>query len=386
MLEKGKAPGSHLLSGAVINPRGLQRLFKGRKRIDELPFYGEVHGESVLFLTKKQCAADSDAADDGQSPQLRRVAVAARPLARRRGRGARRDDPAGDVGRPAARRRRARRGRAHGRPRPWAWRRGARELRARLGHRRPRDDPRRGHAGAPDRRGARSLRAAQRQPAGVGARGQGGLEGREAAARGGAHDGLAAARRAQVPRVRRLVHLSDGRRHGHDRHGRRPRLSRRRAVGARPVAGAEDASARAEDPRRRRARAVGREDDSGGRVRRAAEEAARAGAADVRRRCRARERAGAEGDPLRDRVGPSRSGGGVADAGARCVARGRAGVVRRVRPRVVHLERSQRGAEHAAGVRPWVLRRRCARGRDDGDEGEASRRATSRPSGTPSSR
>ena len=54
VLEKGKAPGSHLLSGAVINPRGLQRLFKGRKRTDELPFYGEVHGESVLFLTKKR--------------------------------------------------------------------------------------------------------------------------------------------------------------------------------------------------------------------------------------------------------------------------------------------------------------------------------------------
>src|SRR5437667_4333667 len=54
VLEKGKAPGSHLLSGAVVNPRGLQRLFKDRKRIDELPFYGEVHGESVLFLTKKR--------------------------------------------------------------------------------------------------------------------------------------------------------------------------------------------------------------------------------------------------------------------------------------------------------------------------------------------
>ena len=54
MLEKGKAPGSHLLSGAVINPRGLQRLFKGRKRVDEMPFYGEVHGESVLFLTKRR--------------------------------------------------------------------------------------------------------------------------------------------------------------------------------------------------------------------------------------------------------------------------------------------------------------------------------------------
>jgi len=54
VVEKGKAPGSHLLSGAVVNPRGLQRLFKGRKRMDELPFYGEVHGESVLFLTKNR--------------------------------------------------------------------------------------------------------------------------------------------------------------------------------------------------------------------------------------------------------------------------------------------------------------------------------------------
>ena len=54
VLEKGKAPGSHLLSGAVVNPRGLQRLFKDRKRIDELPFYGPVHGESVLFLTRRR--------------------------------------------------------------------------------------------------------------------------------------------------------------------------------------------------------------------------------------------------------------------------------------------------------------------------------------------
>jgi len=54
VLEKGKAPGAHLLSGAVVNPRGLQRLFKGRKRIEEMPFYGEVHGESVLFMTKRR--------------------------------------------------------------------------------------------------------------------------------------------------------------------------------------------------------------------------------------------------------------------------------------------------------------------------------------------
>ncbi len=53
VLEKGKAPGSHLLSGAVVNPRGLQRLFRGRKRLDEMPFAGPVEAESVLFLTER---------------------------------------------------------------------------------------------------------------------------------------------------------------------------------------------------------------------------------------------------------------------------------------------------------------------------------------------
>jgi electron-transferring-flavoprotein dehydrogenase len=52
VLEKGKQPGSHLLSGAVINPRALQRLFAGRRRLDEMPFYGPVEQESVYFLTR----------------------------------------------------------------------------------------------------------------------------------------------------------------------------------------------------------------------------------------------------------------------------------------------------------------------------------------------
>ena len=52
VLEKGKQVGSHLLSGAVVNPRALRRLFKGRKRVDEMPFYGPVEHESVYFLTK----------------------------------------------------------------------------------------------------------------------------------------------------------------------------------------------------------------------------------------------------------------------------------------------------------------------------------------------
>jgi electron-transferring-flavoprotein dehydrogenase len=54
VVEKGKAPGSHLLSGAVVNPRALRRLFKGRRRIDEMPFYGAVTDESVYLLTSSR--------------------------------------------------------------------------------------------------------------------------------------------------------------------------------------------------------------------------------------------------------------------------------------------------------------------------------------------
>jgi electron-transferring-flavoprotein dehydrogenase len=53
IVEKGKQPGSHLLSGAVVNPRALRRLLKDRYRIDELPSYGEVPGEAVYVLTKR---------------------------------------------------------------------------------------------------------------------------------------------------------------------------------------------------------------------------------------------------------------------------------------------------------------------------------------------
>jgi len=53
VLEKGKQPGSHLLSGAVVNPRALRRLFRGRARIEDMPTYGEVPHEGVYFLTAK---------------------------------------------------------------------------------------------------------------------------------------------------------------------------------------------------------------------------------------------------------------------------------------------------------------------------------------------
>jgi electron-transferring-flavoprotein dehydrogenase len=53
VLEKGKQPGSHIVSGAVVNPRGLRRLFRGQKQIADMPFYGEVEAESVYFLRAK---------------------------------------------------------------------------------------------------------------------------------------------------------------------------------------------------------------------------------------------------------------------------------------------------------------------------------------------
>src|SRR5262249_24999253 len=52
VLEKGKQPGSHLLSGAVVNPRSLRTLFGDRKRIRGMPFFGPVPGEAVALLTR----------------------------------------------------------------------------------------------------------------------------------------------------------------------------------------------------------------------------------------------------------------------------------------------------------------------------------------------
>jgi electron-transferring-flavoprotein dehydrogenase len=53
VVDKGKQPGSHLLSGAVVNPRSLRKLFGDRYRIEDLPGYGPVHGEAVYLLTKR---------------------------------------------------------------------------------------------------------------------------------------------------------------------------------------------------------------------------------------------------------------------------------------------------------------------------------------------
>ncbi len=54
VVEKGKHPGSHLISGVIVNPRALTDLFRGRIAIEDIPGYGPVTAESVYLLTPKQ--------------------------------------------------------------------------------------------------------------------------------------------------------------------------------------------------------------------------------------------------------------------------------------------------------------------------------------------
>ena len=52
LVEKGKQPGSHLLSGAVVNPRSLRSGSSATASASRTcPSYGPVHGESVYLLT-----------------------------------------------------------------------------------------------------------------------------------------------------------------------------------------------------------------------------------------------------------------------------------------------------------------------------------------------
>ena len=52
VVEKGKQPGSHLLSGAVIRSAALERLFAGDGGLDDMPNYGRVGNEQVYVLTR----------------------------------------------------------------------------------------------------------------------------------------------------------------------------------------------------------------------------------------------------------------------------------------------------------------------------------------------
>lgn len=53
VVEKGKQPGSHLLSGAVVNPRALRTLLGDRVAHQDIPSYGPVPAEAVYVLTRR---------------------------------------------------------------------------------------------------------------------------------------------------------------------------------------------------------------------------------------------------------------------------------------------------------------------------------------------
>ena len=243
---------------------------------------GASSSESVYFLTERPGAADPDAADDAEPRQLRRLARRSSAAgSAEQAEEARRDDPAGD-GRDEAARRPTGASSACAPATRGAGRDGEElaELRAGLGRARARDGARRGDAGPPDRRRRSSGSALEGENPQVWAL------------------GVKEVWEVAKP-LDRVIHtmgwpLRAGAKYrefggsfiypmGDDmvtrRDGRRARLPRRRALGARPAAGAEDAPARPQDPRGRRADRVGREDDPGGRLPLAA------AAASTRRAC-----------------------------------------------------------------------------------------------------
>ena len=115
--------------------------------------------------------------------------------------------------------------------------------------------------------------------------------------------------RREVPRVRRLVHLPDGRGQGVDGARGRARLPRRALLGPRRAPGAEVAPDGGEDHRGREASRLGGEDDPLGRLLGAAA-AALGSRHDARgRRRRHGQRADAQGRPLRDARGHVRRRG-----------------------------------------------------------------------------
>jgi electron-transferring-flavoprotein dehydrogenase len=53
VVEKGRTPGAHLLSGAVVNPRAFRQLFPGMHS-EDMPFRARVEREGLYYLTPKR--------------------------------------------------------------------------------------------------------------------------------------------------------------------------------------------------------------------------------------------------------------------------------------------------------------------------------------------
>ena len=179
VIEKGKVCGAHNLSGAMMRPSGLQELFPDLEPKD-WPTYGQVDKDSVYWMLSPNRALPlkptpppfrnhgnyvvsvaelsrwlADKAEEAGAYILTETAAAQLLVEDGAVRGIR----SGDKGR-------GKDGRAAG------------QLRARRRRRRPGHRAGRGHLGPPDRRGDPRVRPGRRpRAAGVGARGQGGLEG-----------------------------------------------------------------------------------------------------------------------------------------------------------------------------------------------------------------
>ena len=127
VLEKGAEVGAHILSGAVVDPIGIDRLLPGWREEEGHPFKTEVTDDQFLLLGPAGSdppAELPDAAADEQSRQLHRLARPCLSLAGRKGRGARRRDLSGLCRHRSALQRRRRRASALP-PATWASRRTA---------------------------------------------------------------------------------------------------------------------------------------------------------------------------------------------------------------------------------------------------------------------
>ena len=97
VVEKGSEVGAHILSGAVIDPVGLDRLLPDW-RSEDTPIKTKVTDDRFYYLgtTRRVAAAElHDAAADEQSRQLHRLARQRLPLAGEQGGSARRRDLSG---------------------------------------------------------------------------------------------------------------------------------------------------------------------------------------------------------------------------------------------------------------------------------------------------
>ena len=268
MLEKGKQPGSHLLSGAVDEPaRASASCSRGGSRSRRCRPTAQVHGEAVYLLTKGAALRiPPPPTMTNHGNWIVSLSELGRFLAEQAEAGGR-DDPARDGRRRSCSSTTA----ASSGVRTGDKGRGKEgeplgELRAGRRHRR---------AGSPC--SPRARRGTSRPPRSTTSASTGGnpqiwalgvkevWRSRGRCARIVHTMGWPLRKRGAVRRVRRLVDLPDGRRARLDRVRRRARVRRRRALRARPPPGVQDAPARPQDPRRRRARRVGREDDHRGR-------------------------------------------------------------------------------------------------------------------------